>query len=343
MDSLQLQISNIFWERDEKRKQFGDPASSFRLVEVLKHVDSPTTVRDDKLSAQLILDRLENVGTESTQSQPTSTLQIVKIDRNRNGKLRIDPSTFRQLFDVCRIDPCVLYLITRGVYGSRHFRSAQPRGRGEYIDTFYINSVSAMVFWAWDRKWKDTKAIVIPRQSNSVDDSVGIFAEFLGTVETQKDLIDRPWFLQFVSAVNLTLWIDIVLENELEVLRKIEAKSGHGPWVTNEPPPDLNELMGLSESTGFSVTGLSNAARHATMVLNLLDIDDLTTPAKQGERPYVDTTSSAGEIEKAREAVKFLRQHVRSREGDIQYLYERAKSQSSTVRSHEFIQTKGIL
>ncbi|RTE73153.1 hypothetical protein BHE90_012426 [Fusarium euwallaceae] len=318
MDGLQEQAKDLF-----QNQKFAAPTARYSLVEIFQYQASTESHHKSVLARDL----LDSVNCAASQLRSaTARLYLVKIDRNNAGQLQIAKQLFLDLLHACRLEGYVQYLIEHESYGLQHFTSTMTSGNLRNPDIFYINTVSGMLLWSYDSSSVATRAIFMPRNSNSVFDNVNIFNAFLSTLDHQKDFINYPWLLQFVCVIELCRWLDLVHGFELQRIRLVEEQTRHGSWISeSQEKLDLQQLTEVSQSVGFSVSALANAVRHVHIALELLNINISSPPPS--------ATSSQSKAELVREATRLLSRQVHYRKLDLEYLQERSKNQVSIIFS----------
>lgn len=321
MDGLRKRMKADFWEE----QKFGLPKPSFSVIEAFKSQASPTETTTHSVMARNLL--------EWFGAQPTAPraeiwrFQLVKIDQREDESLEVDKATFEALARLFRIDETALYMFSRQIVGIYHFVTTFTAPGEQPITSSFLSSVSGTVLWSHDRSLQQTKAIFIPRPwGNSVEGSEEMFHQLERTIGHQKALIELPCFLQLVSAINLTAWLDTVIENELEQIRWVESSTGYGAWTTHNGPSRPTALVDMSQKMGASASALANALRHADLITDFLSIQELTqTPAagQQGAPQALDV--------KARELADHLSARVSLRKRDVGYLQQRVNNQLTVV------------
>ncbi|KAI0904108.1 hypothetical protein F4823DRAFT_568029 [Ustulina deusta] len=309
MDGFQSQMSSIFWET----QKFAHPNKDYSVLEIFQLTDGSIEARGENVPHQALVHRLKNaISRPRRGSAVASFLQLLKLDRDGSGELLIGGDKFREIFSFYGIDPFILYLVARESHGCYHSGPADGEDN-QGVGSFYLNSVSMMLLWSYHYGSKKTFAIIIPRQSNSIDDSDGIYAKFANTLGKQQELLDG------------------VLGAELQAIRHIEERTRHGNWVSAESPPDFPELTKISEKIGFANAALANAWRQADFMLNLLAVNGLASRDRDGNCGRIDISSNRPKKEQAEQVAVLLRTQITLRKDDISYLQKRAENQSSVI------------
>ncbi|KAF2967110.1 hypothetical protein GQX73_g6485 [Xylaria multiplex] len=318
-------MSSIFWES----QKFAHSNQYYDVLEILRYTDEPIEAKSESFPPRVLVHKLKNGISRHRRGRTlASLLQLLKLDRNQDNQLLIGADEFREIFRFYGIDPFILYLVVRQSHGCYHSRHGDD---DEGVDSFYLNSVSMMLLWSYQRASKKTFAIIIPRQSNSIDTSAGIYAKFLNTLGKQKELFEYPWYLQLASVIEQSLWLDVVSGAELQAIRHIEERTRHGNWVSTESPPEFSELIKISEKIGFANAALANAWRQADLMLNLLAVNGLASSNGNRDCDRIDTNIDRSKEEQAKQVAALLRTQITIRKDDISYLQKRAENQSSVI------------
>ncbi|KAI0106435.1 hypothetical protein GGR51DRAFT_169363 [Nemania sp. FL0031] len=331
MDGLQIQMESIF----PSIQKFTPKITPFSVYEIFQYEGEPMDGKShEDIQPNSLTTWLNNPASHYDQQNGTATvfLQILRLDREPDNSLPIGEDLFKEIFSSHGLDPFILYLVAHESHGRYHSRSASGQ-QAHCIESFYVNSVSAMLLWSFNTASQETFAIIIPRSSNSVDKINEIYDKFLNTLGQQKALVKYPWFLHLVSVIEQVLWLDTVLGFELKHIRHIEQRTRHGSWNSTENPPSLPELTWISEKIGFTNAALANASRQADLMLNLLTVEGLAPSEQDSDRWKINTDPNQSEEEKAKEAAILLRTQITIRKGDISYLQKRAENQSSVIFS----------
>lgn len=321
MDGLRKRMEADFWEE----QKFGLPTPFFSVVDAFKSQASPIQTKTNSVMTKHLL---QSFGTQPTAPEAeTWRFQLVKIKQSEDESLEIDKVTFEALFKLFRIDETALYMFSRQIVGIHRFISISTTPRGQSITSSFLSSVSGTVFWSHDKSLQQTKAIFIPRPwGNSVEGSEEMFHQLERTIEHQKALIELPCFLQLVSAINLTAWLDTVIETQLEQIRWVESATGYGTWTQHNDPSRPTALVDMSQKMGASASALANALRHADLITDFVSTPELRQTPTKGTQDVPQTSEA-----KARELADHLRARVAMRKRDVEYLQQRVNSQLTVV------------
>jgi hypothetical protein len=168
-------------------------------------------------------------------------------------------------------------------------------------------------------------------------------------VSSQKHLVhlSGAWFLRFVALIELSQWIDRILEQVLELLRMAESHTGHGCWEAWEFPDRAGNTVGrqtsktiksndvptISGGLGFSVSTLANVERHIQIALELGAIEQLADKAAGIQAGGSMDENADSKLAEVKTALEFILKQALLRTADVAYMQERAKSQLSVVGS----------
>ncbi|KAK3323070.1 hypothetical protein B0H66DRAFT_219272 [Apodospora peruviana] len=300
--------------------ELASPFSSLTVLDALDY-QSPelnTCIREQVLVANIV-NRMSEPPARINDRSPAAGLRLVRVDRHPYGTLHMRKQDFIDLFDALDLDNYTLYMLQRESYGFQHVQSA-PQASGNIVDTYYIKTISLLLLWSHNRSTGWTKGIVIPRISDSVHDSNGIFDSFAQTLFSHLDQVRHPWLLRYVAAAEISLWIDRILEHELHILREAERKTGHGCWESWNPRPaeriGCDDFADISKMVGFSSAALANVVRHIKLANELMDIK------LPGGDSYVAPIAVA---------LNLFRDQLAARRLDSEYLQERARNQLQVV------------
>lgn len=328
MDGLRQHAITLF----SKRQRFDLSALSFDIIEIIKHAEGDTTFRHTSAFKDNLLDRVKDIPNYRNE-QPRSRLQLVRIPRSQYNVLSIEQQLFSDLFALYRIEKYYLHSAGYETRGFQRFRSYTSGSGPDYIDSFFLDTTSALVLWSFDSSTKTTKVILVPSYATGIPDTTNVFEQFAQHLETHQNLVDTPFLVHLVSAIVIGSWLDIGIITAYQAMRQAEILTEHGVWRSyGRPPPELDELIRSSRDIGFTMTSLMNASRHVDIVRSLLAIDATT---EEVAPMCLATKPGQSSDVRASTALKAIQNRVAMRKLDTEYLHERAKTQSSVVRSFD--------
>jgi hypothetical protein len=333
MYGLRQQAKDKFFSEQEFSLQSGN----LFFVEALAY-PSTTVFKKESVESRSLIGRVTRTPPELGSHKPMAGLQLVRIDRHPYGKLQITKDIFLNLFNAFELEPYTLHMLHRESYGLDHFQTEPSSDSGDVLDTFYLKTISVLLIWSHNHSLAWTRAILIPRHSDSVGDSCEIFHSFAKALELQSDLIAHPWLLRFIALLETHRWIESILTTELQTLRRAESQTGYGCWESwnrggNKVwKPRLDKFAEISQTMGFSASALANVLRHIEIADQLGDIAPLLAEAADGSCVLIREERRSS-LSKAAEALKLVRKQVAARKKDAEYLQERARNQLSVVRT----------
>jgi hypothetical protein len=334
MDGVRTQARAEF----DERQQFGLPINgSLTVFELVGGKEWVEPVVENVVSRDLI-GRLNRKYHGVRNSVPS--FQVVRIDRHMDGKMHITKKVFFELFYEFNLDPFVLHMLHRESYGYQQIPSDEANGDGRKTDTFYIKTISSLIAWTCDADSKRTRAIFIPRLTDSVRDASSIFNSFTVAATHQRGLVGAPWLPRFIALLELSKWMDGILDGQLQTIREAETLTEHGCWKSwdrSRSRPRVDDPSDASGKIGFSLSALANVMRHVQIAASLGAGKDV---AGGRDYSYIHNTPDvpAPTLVEAQNAISLVLEQINCRRMDAEYLEQRARSQLSVVSAARSIQ-----
>jgi hypothetical protein len=263
---------------------------------------------------------------------PEATLKLVRIPRGDNGDINISKRIFLEIFTSFSIDPYIQYFLARNCYGFHSVKSVDP-STDDPTYSYFIGTVLYVLIWSFKPKNMETRAILLPRRSNGLGDGDGAFRDFDNILDLYKCHIYTPCLLSFIASIHIIQFVDEYISLELQQIRDIEAHTGHGAWKPTMPRGRLpiDEITKCSQEIGACLVDLANQTRHERIAASLLAYSNDKTIDWQRSMPDACLSKYNSSTTVLNSIALTLQNQVNSGISYIEYLQERAKSQSSVV------------
>jgi hypothetical protein len=322
MEGLREQAKSLFGTH----QRFNTSGSSLDLIEINKYASGKTELVPITVPKENLLRRLEE--RPNAGEDPTSRLQLVRIAQPQYVVLEIDKQLFQDVVRLFKVEPFFLCLIgmRKGYQRSRSYLSSTG---GDYVDSFFLDTTSGLVLWSYESITRTTRVILVPSHKSIVSD--GVFEQFVHQLERHKKLVDTGFIIHLVASNVVWTWLDRSSANSFHRMQRIEMQTQHGIWMSKDlpsRPASLRELVETSRLIGFTITDLGNLIRHVRIMLAMLSVDS-TNQASDSFSLVVKPDQSTED--EAATALRAMRIQIAMRQFDIEYLYDRAKTQSSVV------------
>ena len=263
---------------------------------------------------------------DSQEGQP-STFRLIAIPRSHDRSLLISKEDFWRLFKALDLDAWVLYPVARKYFGFNFYRA--PNG----CTTFFVGTVFYALLWTFDSRSRSTNAIALVRQSNGLKGGNAIYAELAAMLQDYASFIDNPYLIVMIAAFHIVRFLDQSLGVGFDVIREVEAKTGHGAWFDpHGSKMSIDDITVWSRTTGAIRVDVSNHFRHVEIATSLLSsitddsCDMRSCMTKDGQGDY---GSSMAELKVVADVIQ---RQVNSCKATTRYLQERVKSQAGVVR-----------
>jgi hypothetical protein len=216
-----------------------------------------------------------------------ATLTLGKIDRQADGTMLFDQRLFMDIFDAFKFDNYWLHMLLQSIYGL-----FSQTTQGGTLLTSYLNTDSYAILWSYNSSTKPitTKVLMIPRIKNESSKLSPAYSRLVRSMKYHKSLIDDGRFCFFLSATELTYWIQETVDQHLRQLRSNQIKIKHGVWQ-EKGAPSRDELVETYREIGFLLVSLAKITRHASIVRTIL-----IGPYPYGQRPNLQPLSNQGPI-----------------------------------------------
>ncbi|KAM7210731.1 hypothetical protein V8F06_013893 [Rhypophila decipiens] len=345
MDGLRKRARQVFITQ----QAFLQPPQFYTVVQIVESKDGVLMVQQQEILEDNLIYQLHHpISRDSNDQNVCCRLQIVKICRDKTGSLQSSKDLFLSIYDTFGFDPLAMQMIYRESYGFQQLNAERSSDEElSALDTYYLKTISNLIIWSYDRKYDCTRAMFIPRVSDSVLDGNGIFASFVGMLDLQKDLVHlgSAWVLRLIALIELSRWIDQILDQVLELLRSAESHTGHGCWeawefseragnTVQRAPLETkrwNNVSAISMGLGFSVSTLANVERHIKIASELGAFEELLDEAAAVLASGSVNQHAATALAEVKTALSFHLRQVFLRTADVAYMQERAKSQLSVI------------
>ncbi|KAJ2992731.1 hypothetical protein NUW58_g2071 [Xylaria curta] len=154
---------------------------------------------------------------------------------NASEGIGISRGVFLDLIDALKIDRCVLQPIVSNVFGLLEFSDTTSRSPEERSTiTYFLADSRIELLWSFNFATSETKAILItrrgPSDSQNRSQSGRVLAGFLASLEQQREHILSPYFLLYISLVQMTTWEIKSRAAKWSRVRVFEQKTGYGRY-----------------------------------------------------------------------------------------------------------------
>jgi hypothetical protein len=317
---------------------FSPPLSDFEVISIATFPSKPTSctilrVRSDELEEAVSRSNLWADGTNAT-------FQLVNVRREDTETLQCFPSTFLHIFEAFAIEPYILYMIRSNSYGFHRFPVNKPSTEDSSY-SFFLGTVLYGLIWSFNPKTMATRAILMPRRFNGVKHGEDAFREFSVILQLYQNHICNPCLPAFVACIHIIQFVDEFIAVELQDIREMEYNTGHGPWSrpwVSTAGLEPTQLTNWSGEVGAWLVNLANQIRHEDIAASLLAFileheKHVWTQDIQGS--YLVRHDAS--VELFISVAPMLQNQVANGKSYVNYLQERARSQSSVVHDHLLI------
>lgn len=325
MDRPSQQAADAFWKTKDHRFGPSNGPPHYTLLECFKYPESEPVFTQDQCLGLEVLRRLHSPPTGKQDEKPTASLQVVMIERDLDDKLQANFLIFRQILSVLNLQSEILTLVTKGIHGTNKLRSVHNDG---YIESFYFNTISALVIWTWNSRTRATKAVLIPSRANGVYSSKVIWKLFAARIEAEAHSIETPGLLRLAGELELADYLESILSSSQQCLAKVELGEffGSKPRAVGTWSRDQDEVLKTYRSMDVLVSRLSSAQQQNDILMEIL--------AAERQEDHGNTDS---------EPVHSLWKQAQSRKTDIRLLQEQAKQKLALVRAQTLAELTGAL
>lgn len=320
--------------RDQK---FSQPAAEYEIVEV-----KPSDQGD--ISCMVVsVQESDLISNFSEDSQSTRrefalhrrSLQIVRIVHSDYSPLQIPKVTFIALFKLFKLDPYMLYLLSRNVYGFYRFEGAHggEELEAKVFDSYFLNTSLSTILWSFDRAAMRTRALLLTKDNRGKRNSQERFQSFQKLIGSLKEAVHSPRLLAAVACIEWIQYIDITTSKLIEDIREVETKTGHGNWTTPGGHGNFNpdDISNSSRKIGRCLSTLSNQHRHLSIAASLCEFINQESPIEQSASS-TESGFHTGDISLAPVAAQLSAQ-IKWAKDTVAYMVARAQAQSSVVSS----------
>lgn len=327
MDGLRNVAEGIF----QSAQEFNERAAGFEYnaLEITKPDEGPTRCQAHILTQGELCkfgDSSRLWQQESSKRQP-STFRLIAVPRSHDKSLLISKEGFWRLFKSMDLDMWVLHSVARKYFGFNFYRA--PNG----CTTCFVGTVFYALVWTFDPSSRSTNVIALVRQSNGLKGGNAIYAELAAMLQDYASFIDNPYLPVVIAAIHIVRFLDQSLGVGFDVIREVEAKTGHGAWFDpHGSKMSIDDITVWSRTTGAIRVDTSNHFRHVEIANALLsaisnDLCDMRSCMRgNGHENY---ESSKAELQAVADIVQ---RQVDSCKATARYLQERVKSQADVVR-----------
>jgi len=311
---------------------FSPPDSDFELINIVTFPSSPTS----NTLLRMERDELERAIDNSNPSGggADATLQLVNVRRQDNETLLCSPNMFLHIFKIFGLEPYILYMIRSNCYGFHQF----PANKSSVEDSsysFFLGTVLYSLIWSFNPKTRATRAILMPRRSNGLKNGEAAFRDFRVILQTYQDHIRSPCLPAFVACIHIIHFVDEYIAVELQDIRQMEINTGHGPWnnpLVSKAGFEPTKLTSWSGQVGAWLVNLANQLRHEDIAASLTAF--ILSRQKHTWCQDIQASHLARHDESMEtflSVIPVLQNQVANGKSYVNYLQERARSQSTVV------------
>ena len=283
------------------------------------------------------------------------TLKIVSIPRQSIGAgfaniLNVDRFIFQRVLRDMRVDPCVEHLIRSQAYGLHHSRSGSTTTSssdgGNSVSSYFLGTSFSWTVWTTCRQESSgmissTKCLTtIPAVNEHGHPGVtDRFTVLLDIIHAFRKESCSALFLPLILAVDILRYRGRLLFKGFQLVRSVEAKTGHGSWGLGRfEVAERDQITETTAELGTALTSVGKTAWQLTLLETIFGhIEDVYREMDSDQRRCLKCESS----EEAREsdasdasimqAVRVLRHECRGAKAQCEYLEFRIRIQSSVV------------
>ncbi|KAK4165482.1 hypothetical protein QBC43DRAFT_351052 [Cladorrhinum sp. PSN259] len=264
------------------------------------------------------------------------SLRLIILPTDRAGKVLVDSSVWRNILLRMQLDPWVEHLIRIAGNGFHH--SGEATKEGGVASHFLGTTIS---FSIWTTRWEPscqfytTRYLVLDRRAVNQQFDHPLVTGLLNQVDLFKKESCSALYLPFLLAVRGLRYRENKLVSKLDLVRNVEARTGHGSWGREGTFETQGEtITKLTARLGKALGGLGSTWKHLNMIedlFNHLDNLSLKMERQEGALPKNQKTKESDKSIMA--AVPILRQQAAAAREQCQYLESRVKNQSSVLFS----------
>ena len=258
-------------------------------------------------------------------------LKVVCVPTDGRGGMFVAESTFGGILAELDTDPWVEHLIQTSAYGF-HYSGPATNGATYFLGTSFLWAV-----WT-TRPEKASYAIkclfLVPRDTTKAD-AAFTHHRLRGLIECLKTCENdsRSWaYLPFALSLDVLRYRERSLLSCLDMIREVEAKTGHGSWgVTGLFTEDREHITNLTSRLGTALNTNGNTLKHLTIVESIWQYLEDHLPGRREDDADLGHQFLS--------AIGILRRQSSGAREQAQYMDLRIRSQSSVVSCTLFITT----
>jgi hypothetical protein len=204
--------------------------------------------------------------------------------------------------------------------------------------SFFLGTVLYGLIWSFDPKTMATRAILMPRRSNGLKNGEAAFRDFSVILQLYQNHIDSPCLPAFVACIHIIQFVDEYIAVELHDIHKMEINTGHGPWsnpLVSTAGLEPTQLTDWSGQVGSWLVNLANQLRHEEIAASLITfILEREKHVWTQDIPASYLVRHDASMETFISVAPMLQNQIANGKSYVNYLQERARSQSSVVHDH---------
>lgn len=308
--------------------------------EVAQIISQRFTEVDDDLvleSKRLSATELNFFATETGSSADTDispSLKLVRFPYMVGQKLFVRWEVFHHVFRSFMLEPLMLRMALRN--SASFYELGQcVSSNGHEVLRYYLDMRAYIILWSYNTGTAATRAIVLTRTSKG---SKRAYSNFYAKLEIYRSLVYHPTFLPFIAVMNVLIYVDEFLKEEVKELGNAERETGFSYFYRHVPTPDYTaeqELLvfsNMSRVASGTLVGIADMTGHLQTAQVVLDY--ILNDAVQWNRDICQNTKF--QIEKCEKSIievsVFLRSQLDSTFRYMEFIKERARNQLTVVR-----------
>ncbi|CAG9953769.1 unnamed protein product [Clonostachys rosea f. rosea IK726] len=334
MDGLRTLAASEFEAVSGGDTRFDDSIHHFGFIQVqLKDEQVTINLAGDISKNELDLKmaaRASSVGGGSSSPE----LNLVRIRIKDPFPFYIEKGLFLQIFETLQLDPYILHLILQNSYGFHQFPATQPLTNGQVVFSYFLSTIMYMLAWSFNPVTMETRAILMTRIANGITTCHEIERYFNRILSVHANHVYAPTFLSLTAGTQLVHFLDEYILDRLQVIREVEAHTGHGDIMAIRDKISANEITKFSRDTGRVLAVLANIRRHLLISKAVIEHVSKMLDSKRLTKLSVSSRNLHDKHkELLMDVVSMLDTQVTWNESYVAYLLERAKVQIAVLQS----------
>lgn len=271
---------------------------------------------------------------EETSGDKIYPLRLTCVGMGAPGRttLKINSQTFREVLLNMQVDPWVEHLIRNQTYGFYH--TGHPST--DEVASYVLKIRHLMAVWTCRRESAGNftaKCLVIDSGNSPaklLGDRIGL-ERYLRVFQNEAH---SALYVPFVFAVNGVRWMEHRLERIMGLVRRVEARTGHGTWGLGRFEEKRESIPNLTAAMATELNVVAVLPMHLRTIESAFHhLELLASHESEAKNEHLRVTEAS-----MLKAMSILRQECASVIQRCAVVEVRIRSQSSVVRYPQFVQ-----